>query len=107
MSENDKYSEESTSLSEKQIKNSVKYLKSAFRGACVAYRESHPNAKVSTFVFRDKRTQQPQWAEDEDYTLYHAQIEFSYIIDDIERGPRCFAALEIKRCNDLIDSLAA
>lgn len=99
---------EESGLTEKQIANMVNYLNAAFASACNAYRSSKRNSgkKAVNYVAREPRSYKPILSDDFDYTLYYAQIEFAYLIDEIQRGPVALASIEVKKCNDLINSLA-
>ncbi len=95
-------------LTQEQIANSVKFLRSAFSAACNAYREAkrEKGVKTANYVLRNLKTHEPILEKDVDLTLYYAQQDFAYIMDEIQRGPSVFTANEIKRCNDLIYSLS-
>lgn len=99
--------DEST-LYESQVNNSVRYLQSAFNAACNKYRAkvTADGKKVATHLSRSLKTRKPIIDGESDLTLYYAQIEFSYILDVIMRGPVFLAANEIKRCNDFINSIS-
>ena len=95
-------------LTREQIANSVKYLSNAFKAACSAYREAQreKGVKTATYVLRNLKTHRPIIEKNTDLTLYYAQQDFAYMMDDIQRGPVVLTANEIKKCNDLIDSLS-
>lgn len=97
-------------LTEQKVRNSVKYLRKAFMNACYAYKDSHEKAVM--YVLRDKKTfgPLPEYAS-ADLTIYNAQFDFAYIMNDIEEDVKYnqFFMLHshIKKCNELIDSLTA
>ena len=93
------------SLTDAQINSNVNYLRKAFSSACYKYRQKNSNAV--NYIKRNRVTCEPlEETAELDLTLYDAQQDFAYIIDEIQRGPRCLASLNIKRCNMIIDSLA-
>lgn len=96
-----------STITEEQMQKAVRGLRTAFRNASNAYWDNMKkgNKRFATFVMRDSKTMKPLYEKDVDYTLYHAQIEFSYLIDEIQRGPLVLATNEIKKANDLINSL--
>jgi hypothetical protein len=104
----DHKSSEDGVLSKKYVDTKVRHLRKAFRGACASYRESNEDSgkRIHTHVLRNLKTQKPLPERDVDYTLYNAEIEFCYMIDEIQRGPRVFAAQEIKKCYDFINSIS-
>lgn len=102
----DKYnavSDEPTVLTKQQVANSVKYLRAAFNEAANKYRQTHRN--IVTHFLRNKKTLKRLIPDGADTTLYDAQIEFAYIINEIEMGARDYAVFEIKKANELIESL--
>lgn len=96
------------SLTPEQIVNSIKYLNSAFKAVSAIYRDTQreKNIRTATYVLRNLKTHDIIVDKDVDLTLYHAQQEFAYIMDSIMRGPTVLVANEIKKANDLIDSLS-
>jgi hypothetical protein len=94
-------------ITEAQLQKAIRGLRKAFRNASNTYWDGmkKTNKRFATFVMRDTKTMQPVYEKDVDYTLYHAQQEFSYIIDELQRGPLVLAPVEIKKANDLIESL--
>lgn len=95
-------------LTQEQIGKSIKYLNNAFKAACAAYREARreKGVRTATYVLRNLKTHRPVIDKGTDLTLYYAQQDFAYIMDDIMRGPEVLTANEIKKANDLIDSLS-
>lgn len=95
------------SLTQDQLRKAVRGLRKAFRNAANVYWEGmkSSNTRFATFVMRNPKTFEAIYEKDVDYTLYHAQTEFSYIIDDLQRGPVCLASNEVKKANDLIESI--
>lgn len=93
----------SSTLSEKQVAKSVKLLRYMFFDACKAYKSK--NANVVTH-FRRNADLEPVIPENADTTIFEAQVEFSYLIDEIQRGPIFGVTDYIKQCNDLIDSIS-
>lgn len=91
-------------LSEEQVAKSVKYLRKAFMTAWWEYRETHVNVVIG--FRRDKGTKQPITSPNADMTVYDAQIEFAYLINEIERGYIFDVPNPIRKCNELIDSLS-
>lgn len=89
--------------SEERVASKVKHLRKAFMTAWWKYREDHENVVMG---FRRDNKQKPIISPDMDLTVYNAQIEFAYLIDEIERGPIYAALTKIKWCNDLIESLS-
>jgi hypothetical protein len=81
-------SSNSKSLNSDQIRQSVQFLSHKFKEACDAYRHRTNDTK------NVKGT-----------VLYAAQNDFSYIINEIERGPVFFATQQIAIANDLISML--
>lgn len=94
------------SLTDAQIANNVRYLRKAFSTACYKYRQK--NSGAVNYVRRSLSTHELlDDNKDADLTLYDAQQDFAYLIDEIQRGPRCLASLNVKRCNMLVDSIAS
>ena len=94
-------------LSDEQIANSLKYLANAFKAACASYRDAQRKngVRTATFVLRNLKTHKAIVEKNTDLTLYHAQQDFAHIMHDIQRGPFVLISNEIKKANDLIDSL--
>lgn len=86
------------------IDKSVKYLVNAFNRACQNYRGS--NAGVAYCRLRDSQLN-PIKVKNADYTLLEAQVEFAWLIHEIQTGPILFAQDHIHTCNELIDSLSS
>lgn len=92
------------SMSDTQINSNVNYLNKAFSQACYKYRQKKSGAV--NYIRRSLSDYQPLDENKEyDLTLYDYQQDFAYLIDEIQRGPRCLASLNVKRCNVLVDSL--
>lgn len=100
-----------SNLSEEQVAKSVKFLRKAFMTAWWEYRERNSTysdgVRCTTVVtnFRRDRQQNPIVPANADMTIYNAQIEFAYLIDEIQRGHIFEVPDPIRRCNELIDSL--
>lgn len=77
-----------TSLSDEQIKSTVSYLNRSFREAAEGF-------KTRTGHYTNTRGS----------ILHDYQVEFSYIIDKIQRGPVFFAVQHIAEANELISKL--
>jgi hypothetical protein len=94
-------------LSAEQIANSIKYLGNAFKAACASHRDVQRKngARTATYVLRNLKTHKAIVEKDTDLTLYYAQQDFAHIMNDIQRGPFVLISNEIKKANDLIDSL--
>ena len=78
----------SKTLNEDQIRQSLHYLTHTFKDACEKYKvrmNEYKNAKGTI--------------------LYSAQIEFSYAVNEIQRGPIFFAMQQIAVANDVINGL--
>jgi hypothetical protein len=96
-----------SSFTKEQVQKAVRGLRKAFRNASNAYWDhmKKNNKRFATFVMHDSKTNAAIYDEGVDYTLYHAQIDFAYIIDDLQRGPACLASQEVKKANDLIETI--
>lgn len=75
-------------LTEETIDQSVSYLNHSFHEACEQFRKSHKNAGNSKGDL-----------------LYTYQVEFNYLIDNIQRDPRFLASQYIADANQLIAAL--
>lgn len=76
------------SLTAEQIKSTISFLNRSFREASEEYRaRAGSNSNVRGSV------------------LYDYQVEFSYLIDNIQRGPVFFAIQHIAEANELIGKL--
>lgn len=95
-------------LTNEQIANSIKYLGNAFKAACASYRDAQrqKGVRTATYVLRNLKTHAPIVEKGTDLTLYYAQQDFAYIMSDIQCGPFVLISNEIKKANDLIDSLS-
>jgi len=76
----------------------VKYLSRAFSKAAAKAANS-VGSRAYCFVNKDD-----EW---ECTSLYFYQVDFSYLIDDIQRGPRYIATKSIQLANELIAQLDA
>jgi hypothetical protein len=76
----------------------VRYLSRAFSKAAAKAADNIGNRSYR-FINKDD-----EW---ETTPMYDYQVEFCYLIDSIERGPRYIATKSIQRANDLIAALEA
>lgn len=75
----------------------VGYLSHAFEKVC----------QQAQAIFREKpeRNQEPTGSIPNGNRLYRYQVEFCYLIDDIQRGPQYIIPKKISDANELIDQL--
>jgi hypothetical protein len=76
------------SLNEDQIRHSLQYLTHTFKDSCEKY-------KMRTGDTKNLKNS----------VLYLAQVEFSYIVNEIQRGPIFFAIQQIAAANEIITDL--
>lgn len=74
---------------ERTVERSVRFLCNQFQ-------------KITAGMGRATRANGNQPATD----LYGYQVEFSYMIDAIQRGPRHFAPKVISDCNEFLDTIS-
>lgn len=79
---------ENQSPSEQMIEKSVRYLQNQF-------------SKVTAGMGKAVRATKTQPATE----LYQLQVDFAYLIDEIQRGPRYFAPKVISECNEFLDNI--
>jgi len=77
----------------------VKYLSRAFSKATVKAVDA-----IGLRAHRFKDQKSDKW---ESTPLYDYQVEFCYLVDNIQRGPRYIATKSIQRANELIAELEA
>lgn len=70
------------------IEKSVRYLQSQFAKATVGM------GKATSATDKQPATD-----------LYKLQVEFAYLIDDVQRGPKYFAPKVISECNEFLDAI--
>ena len=87
------------------VKNTVNYLQNSFNSVCYKYRQN--NNKAVNYVLRNSTDFSVlEESLNSDLTLYTKQVEFAYLMDEIQRGPVFAIHTNIKRANELIDELA-
>lgn len=77
------------SLTEGQIKQTVNFLNHSFKDACETYKRSSGDNKNVKGTF-----------------LHTAQVEYSYLINEIQKGPIFFAIQNIATANEHIANVA-
>lgn len=79
---------------EKNVNNAVKYLNHAFATAL----QKAGSKGVSKCVRENKDVGKIKEAN----AAYLAQVEFTYLIDEVQRGPACMVQKNISEINELI-----
>lgn len=79
---------EQQSQTEQMIEKSVRYLSGQF-------------AKATAGMGKALRATEKAPATE----LYRLQVDFAYLIDEIQRGPKYFAPKVISECNEFLDAI--